>query len=62
MKTKRVIWERSGFEIPGVGLTRAGEKSRLLPIHQADELVNRGIAKNISERIDKPIIKKGGKD
>ena len=65
MKTKKVIWERSGFEIPGVGMTKEGEKSRPLPMHQADELVTRGIAKNINVRTDKPDkidrpIKKGG--
>ena len=64
VKTKRVIWERSGLEIPGVGMTKEGIKSKPLPIHQADEFVKRGIAKDIKAKAtDKPVTtKKGGKD
>lgn len=67
MKTKRVVWQRSGLEIPGVGITKEDVKSKPLPIHQADELVARGIAKDINtktvEKVVKPVTtKKGGKD
>lgn len=59
MKMKRVIWTRSGFEIPDVGVTKEDTKSKLLPIIQADGLIARGLAKDI--KATKPETKKGDK-
>lgn len=61
MKTKRVLWTRSGFEIPGVGVTKEDMKSKPLPIAQAEEFIKRGLAKDITAKAPKPDIKKGDK-
>ena len=61
MKTKRVLWIRSGFEIPGVGVTKEDEKSKPIPIAQAEEFIKRGLAKDIVIEAPKSDIKKGDK-